>query len=170
MRALVPLLLVLAFSLARADTLNGRVVEVIDGDTLRIEIAGHGAAIIRLAWVDAPDRLQEHGEAARSALNALVGQRAVRVETVSEGRSAQKIATVWATPQEIPCRGDDCPKTLDVGHALLVQGAAWHDKRRLGQPMPSFNQYEQAEFQAKIRRRGLWAGKNPVPPWDWRPR
>ena len=34
----------------------------------------------------------------------------------------------------------------------------------------SLSAAEQAEFQAKIRRRGLWAGKNPVPPWDWRPR
>lgn len=168
--AVLPWLAVVACSAASADTLNGRVVEVIDGDTVRVETPGHGAVLVRLAWIDAPDRLQPHGEAARSALNALVGQRPVRLETVGDGRGPQWRATLWATPPEIPCRSDDCPKTLDVGHALIQQGHAWHDRRRLGQAMPAFSQYEQAEFEAKLRRRGLWAEKNPQPPWDWRPR
>lgn len=30
------------------------------------------------------------------------------------------------------------------------------------------SKYEQTEFEAKIHRNGLWAGTNPVPPWDFR--
>jgi endonuclease YncB( thermonuclease family) len=28
--------------------------------------------------------------------------------------------------------------------------------------------YEIAEFNAKVRRLGLWADTKPVPPWEWR--
>ena len=89
--------------------------------------------------------------------------------TVSEASGLLR-ATVWVTPQEIPCRSEDCPKTLDLGHAQITRGMAWHDRRSLGQPAQAFGQYEHAEFEAKVRRIGLWAAKNPTPPWDWRPR
>lgn len=154
---------------AAAETLLGRVSEVIDGDTLRVEVAGHGAVLVRLAWIDAPDRLQEHGEVARGSLNALAAQRMLRLETVGGGKG-QLRARAWVAPQEGGCGGDDCPQTLDLGQAQLARGMAWHDRRLLGQPMQSFGDYEQSEFQAKVRRRGLWAAKNPTPPWDWRGR
>jgi endonuclease YncB( thermonuclease family) len=28
--------------------------------------------------------------------------------------------------------------------------------------------YEDAERQARRKRRGLWSDPNPVPPWEWR--
>ena len=37
-----------------AEPLQGRVSEVIDGDTLRIEFAGRDSRILQLAWIDAP--------------------------------------------------------------------------------------------------------------------
>jgi len=168
-RPLMFAVLVSLAGVAAAETLHGRVSEIVDGDTLRVELAQRGPSLVRLAWVDAPDRLQEHGEAARASLNALAAQRAVRLETVS-GPPGLLRATVWVTPQEIPCRSEDCPKTLDLGHAQITRGMAWHDRRSLGQPAQAFGQYEHAEFEAKVRRIGLWAAKNPTPPWDWRPR
>lgn len=169
-RSLVGALLsVLGVASAVAETLTGHVVEVVDGDTLRVEIAQRGIARVRLAWVDAPERLQEYGETARASLIALSLQKAVRLETVGESQGTLR-ATAWVTPQEIPCRSDDCPKTLDLGHAQITRGMAWHDRRSLGQPLQAFGQYEHAEFEAKARRIGLWSAKNPVPPWDWRPR
>lgn len=153
---------------AAAETLTGRVVDIIDGDTLRVDVAGRGALIVRLAWIDAPDRLQEHGEAARGSLNALAAQRPVRLETFGGANKGTLRAMAWVAPES--CRGDDCPTTLDLGQAQVAHGMAWHDRRMLGQPMQSFGDYEQSEFQAKIRRRGLWSAKNPVPPWDWRGR
>ena len=32
------------------------------------------------------------------------------------------------------------------------------------------NQALPGEFEAKVRRTGLWADRNPTPPWDWQPR
>lgn len=168
-RVVGALLVLFGMATAGAETLSGHVSEVIDGDTLRVVLPPRGPALVRLAWVDAPDRLQAHGDAARASLNALAAQRAVRLETVGEAPGLLR-ATVWVTPQEIPCRSEDCPKTLDLGHAQITRGMAWHDRRSLGQPAQAFGQYEHAEFEAKVRRIGLWAAKNPTPPWDWRPR
>lgn len=149
---------------------SGRVVAVIDGDTLQVDVAGRGLANVHLAWIDAPERAQEAGEASRASLGAMAFGQEVRLESVGEGPGGTLTATVWAVPQSAGCRSADCPKTLDLGMAQLTRGMAWHDRRALGQPPQSLGQYEHAEFEAKVRRIGLWGARNPVPPWQWRAR
>ena len=156
-------------SVAAAETLEGHVTGIVDGDTLMVDVPNRGQLRVRLAWIDAPDRLQEHGEASRSGLNALAAGQGVRVETVAEAKGLQ-VAVVWVKAPDAPCRDAGCPKTLDLGLAQVARGLAWHDRRPLGQSPQAKGQYEHAEFEAKIRRVGLWSGKNPTPPWDWRGR
>lgn len=158
-----------AMALAQAETREGFVVSVESGDTLVIEDAARRRLQVSLAWISAPDRLQEHGEAARSSLNAMAAGQAVRLENLTEANGRWQ-ATVWGATADSPCRSIDCRKTLDFGLAQLTRGMAWHDRRRSGQAPQALGQYEYAEFEAKIRRIGLWAGKNPVPPWHWRGR
>lgn len=153
----------------QAETLEGLVAGVVDGDTLMVDVPNRGQLRVRLAWIDAPDRLQEHGEASRSGLNALAAGQSVRMETVVEEKG-QQVAVVWVRAPDAPCRDAGCPKTLDLGMAQVARGMAWHDRRSLGQSPQARGQYEHAEFEAKIRRVGLWRGKNPTPPWDWRGR
>jgi endonuclease YncB( thermonuclease family) len=140
-----------------------------DGDTLVVDIEGGGRRQFRLAWVDAPDLRQPQGEFSRASLTALAAARPALVEPVGEGKGGVQ-AVVRVTPPEVRCPTGDCPRTLDLGHAQLSRGLAWHDRRSLGQPTQSLGQYEHAEFEAKVRRIGLWADRNPTPPWDWRPR
>ena len=168
-RAALAFAVALSGGVSHAETLAGNVSEVLDGDTLRMEVTGRGSLLVRLAWIDAPDRLQEHGEPSRASLNALAAGQAVRAETVGEVKG-QQVAVVWARAPDAPCRDAGCPKTLDLGMAQVARGMAWHDRRSLGQSPQSLGQYEHAEFEAKIRRIGLWRGKNPTPPWDWRGR
>ncbi len=54
-RPLMFAVLVSLAGVAAAETLHGRVSEIIDGDTLRVELAQRGPSLVRLAWVDAPD-------------------------------------------------------------------------------------------------------------------
>lgn len=161
------LLLCLLAGIARAETLGGRVDAVVDGDTLRVDVPGRGQWQVRLAWVDAPARLQEHGEAARSSLGALAFGRAVLLENPQQSGSEWR-AVVRVAPPGVPCGNADCPPTLDLGLAQVERGMAWHDRRSSGQPAAAQAAYQQAEFTAKIRRLGLWSGKNPLPPWEWR--
>lgn len=158
-----------ALTLAQAETREGFVVSVESGDTLVIEDAARRRLQVSLAWISAPDRLQDHGEAARASLNAMAAGQAVRLENLTEANGRWQ-ATVWGASLDSPCRSNDCRKTLDLGLAQLTRGMAWHDRRVPGQAPQSLGQYEHAEFEAKIRRIGLWTGKNPVPPWHWRGR
>ena len=168
LRVLLPLLtLILSCAGAMADTFDGRVSAVLEGDMLVVDVPGRGPIKLRLAWIDAPERAQPAGEAARSSLGALSFGREVRIEHAGEGPGGLWHGVAWASSPDTPCRGTDCPKTLDLGMAQIARGMAWHDRRSLGQPAHSLGQYEHAEFQARIRRLGLWAEKNPVPPWQW---
>jgi len=150
----------------RAESLEGRVAAVVDGDTLAVDIPGRGQWQVHLAWIAAPARLQAGGEAARSALGALAHGRRVRLDDPLRDGGGWR-AQVWVAPPGGRCGHADCPPTLDLGLAQLEAGMAWHDRRRHGQPPAALENYRQAEFAAKIRRLGLWAGKNPSPPWSW---
>ncbi|MCP5267892.1 MAG: thermonuclease family protein [Zoogloeaceae bacterium] len=167
LRMILSCVLLLPMTVLQAETLEGHVVSVVDGDIINVEVATRGYHPVRLAWIDAPARLQDHGYAAAASLQTLAGGKRVRLEGIIEMQGYWQ-ATVWALPSGPSCSGAACPKGTDLGLEQVARGMAWHDQRRLGQPAPEFRQYQQAEFQAKIRRLGLWSGKNPTPPWDWR--
>ena len=61
MRPAVALLLILAHTVATADTLTGRVVRVTDGDTIVVLDDNNAQHKIRLTGIDAPERKQAFG-------------------------------------------------------------------------------------------------------------
>ena len=77
----------------------------------------------------------------------------------------------------------DCPKTdrynravcrlevdgVDANLAQIEAGMAWHYKDYAReQRAPDRRRYAQAEDEARQSRRGLWADRAPVAPWDFR--
>jgi len=67
------------------------------------------------------------------------------------------------------CRATRCPKTLDAGLAQLTVGLAWwYRKYSKDQSPEDAGRYEFAEQEARAKRAGLWADRQPVPPWGWR--
>ena len=54
-------------------------------------------------------------------------------------------------------------KTVDVNHALVVQGLAWWYRK-----YSDDKTLAKAEEAAREAHRGLWADESPIPPWDWR--
>lgn len=155
---------------ARAADIDARVIAVADGDTVIVIDAARTRHTFQLAGIDAPDRTQPFGDRAQQQLAALVSGMPVRIETRPGIGDARERAKIWTTPPNGQCRGNRCPKTLDVAFAMLSLGMAWATGGRTADTTPEERaQYAQAEFQAKIRRIGLWAGKNPRPPWESRP-
>ena len=67
-------------SLGKADTLSGRVVRVIDGDTLIVLDAAKTQQKIRLQGIDAPERGQPFGTKSKEHLSDLVAGKVVLVE------------------------------------------------------------------------------------------
>lgn len=51
----------------------------------------------------------------------------------------------------------------DVNHEMVATGMAWHYEK-----YDRSADLRDAEKAARAARRGLWADKAPVPPWDWR--
>jgi endonuclease YncB( thermonuclease family) len=165
--ALTPLLslLLLAVGPIVAETLDGRVVSVADGDTITILDDAQVRHRIRLAAIDAPEKGEPFGERSKQNLSQLVYGKVVRVDWQKQDRDGCLIGTVWAESPDMPCRDlPSCPKTLDAGLAQITVGLAWHFKRHADEQEPQQRgQYEFAEIEARAKKVGLWSDPNPVP-------
>lgn len=84
MKLAISLMLVVLFPFGvSADTLNGKVVKITDGDTLVVLDAGNTQHKIRLSGIDAPESNQPFGKRSKEALSALVGGQRVEVDWLS---------------------------------------------------------------------------------------
>ena len=147
------LLLVTAVT-AGAETLDGRIDRVVDGDTLMVLDGSNRQRAIRLLGIDAPELTQEFGQKALSGLSRLTAGQPVTAECHRLG------------PTDL-CRVRIGGK--DIALELVREGMAWWNPQHAGlQTNEERADYQQAEFNAKIHRLGLWNSKNPVPPWQWR--
>ncbi len=134
--------------------LPGRVVGVIDGDTLDVRLAS-GVLRVRLHAIDAPERGQPWGDAARRALTSLAFGRDIELEPIEQDRYDRQVARVWLDGSELNAE-------------LLRRGHAWVYRRYAGNP-----QYCELEAAAREARLGLWGLSEPgerVAPWEWRQR
>ncbi len=81
LRSFAALLLCLLFlPLAHAETFTAKVVKVLDGDTVDVLLDGNITRRIRLAGIDAPEKVQAFGTRAKQKLADLVGGQVVTVE------------------------------------------------------------------------------------------
>jgi len=150
---------------ARAEELAGRVIGVADGDTLTLLTADRRQHKIHLAGIDAPERGQQGAHRAKESLAGLVYERAARAECHGVDAAGGKVCKVWAQPSDCA----RCGLTLDVGLAQISVGRAWWARRDAGALSPEDRaRYQSEENEARLRKRGLWAQADPVPPWAWR--
>lgn len=154
-----------------ASTILCLVVAISDGDTLTARCPTDDAAHpyqqvkVRLAAIDAPERKQPYGNRARQALAELTFQKQVRLDCVKQDRYRRSVCNVWVAPASAP----NGPQTLDAGLAMVTQGMAWWYRAYAKEQTPEARgQYEFAEQEARAKRAGLWADRDPVAPWEWR--
>jgi endonuclease YncB( thermonuclease family) len=146
--------LLAAFSLCAAaeSTLSGRVVDVIDGDSIVVATSRHGQVEVRLAEIDAPEHGQPYGLESRQRLSALVGNAHVDLTLQTLDEHGRTVARVRA--------GD-----LDVCAEMVRAGAAWAYRRYLRD-----DALLSIEDDARRAERGLWQlpAAERIPPWEWR--
>ena len=141
---------------ALAQSVEGIIVSVVDGDTLLVTDGTGHQRMIDLFGIDAPELRQEFGAQARTVLSALALNQAAVIECREQDRRGRDRCVVFI-------RGSD------LGLAQVRAGMAWWNQfHLLRQTQAEQALYQQAEFNAKIRRLGLWNSKNPQPPWEWR--
>jgi endonuclease YncB( thermonuclease family) len=166
-RCLLVLGLLLAAAPLSADTLAGRVVAVADGDTITIRDGGRHRHTVWLAGIDAPKSKQPFAQASKQHLTQLVSDKDVSVEWQSRDRYGRIVGKVTLAAPDCP----GCTTRLDAGLAQLEAGMAWWDRDyRRQQTLEDQGRYEYAEFDARMKRVGLWQDPTPIPPAEWRKR
>ncbi|SHE71047.1 Endonuclease YncB, thermonuclease family [Desulfacinum infernum DSM 9756] len=132
---------------------TGRVVEVHDGDTLTV-LRGSETVKVRLYGVDCPEKSQEGGPEAMAFVVRMVQGRDVSVRPVTRDRYGRTVAWVQADGGLL-------------NEKLVASGHAWVYRRycKDGDRCRRLLKLEEA---ARDRALGLWAGMDPVPPWEYR--
>lgn len=150
-----------------ADTIEGRVVGVSDGDTITVLDSTKKQHKIRLSGIDAPEKAQPFGDQSKRNLSRMVFGKDVRVEWDKRDKYKRIVGKVWVQPESCP----SCPMTLDAGHAQITVGLAWWYKKYANEQSPQDSgAYEFSEQEARAKRVGLWSDPKQVPPWEWRRR
>jgi endonuclease YncB( thermonuclease family) len=135
---------------AENGSLDGELLWVMDGDSLRVRIAGEQVEV-RLADIDAPEHGQRYAWEAKLALIDLVRGKRLTLVPREIDRHGRMVARVWV-------------REIDVSRELVNQGAAWF--------YPAYAKdgtLRDLEQQARAAKRGLWGSDGPhLAPWLWR--
>lgn len=134
-----------------AEQITGRVVTVIDGNT--VEVAGDDKENykILLFGIDCPESEQAFGDQAKNLLEKLLLNRSVKITIQGKDRWGTRMGVVVLEGSE------DDPR-----YELLKEGLAWTAERNPIQELESIKE------QARQKGKGLWQNENPTPPWIFR--
>ncbi|EPC4825034.1 thermonuclease family protein [Salmonella enterica] len=135
-----------------AAEIRGKVIHVIDGDTIDV-LQDKIPVRIRLANIDAPEKKQAYGRWSANQLKGLVAAQPVTVTYTQTDRYGRIIGRVFTT------------NGTETSRFMVQSGAAWvYEHYNTDKALPAMQREAQAQ------KRGLWADSNPVPPWKWRHR
>jgi micrococcal nuclease len=130
-------------------SLEGRVVAVTDGDTIKV-LKDNKQHKIRLNGIDAPEMKQAFGRKSKEYLASLVAGKQVEVIVRDTDRYGRFVGDVFVAGKSA------CAE-------LVAAGFAWH--------YVEYSEDEELaalEKWAKAKKLGLWSDPHPVPPWDYR--
>lgn len=155
MKLLLPIF-ALVFSFPAWADFTGDVVGVADGDTITVLDADKVQHKVRLTGIDAPEKKQPFGNRSKQSLSDMVFNKIVIVETDKRDRYGRELGKVLAGGK-------------DANLEQVRAGMAWHYKAyKRTQSATDRQAYADAENDAKVAKRGLWADAEPIPPWEWR--
>lgn len=149
------IVIILLYIATTAYSLTGRVIKVIDGDTITVLKNSKTNIKIRLYGIDAPEKKQPFGQQARKVLARMIAGKTVEIEETGKDRYGRFVGIVQNAGR-------------NINSQLVKDGFAWvypaFCKR------PECSSWKSQEAEAKAARRGLWRDKQPIPPWKWRKR
>jgi endonuclease YncB( thermonuclease family) len=129
--------------------MTGRVVGVLDGDTISVLVNGREQRV-RLAEVDAPEKGQAYGQRSKQSLSDLVYGKTVTVLPVDTDRYGRTVAHVRIG-------------SMDASMEQVRRGMAWSYDQYVKDP-----NIRSAAAAAKQAKLGLWSEGNPTAPWIYR--
>ena len=163
-------LLFAAVSSPSAETLQGKVVKITDGDTVTIVDSKGFKHRIRLAGIDAPEKGQPYGGESTKNLGWLVYNKGITIEYSKHDRYGRIIGKILVDPGgDTFCLLIECVRKVDAGLEQIKAGMAWHYKRYQNeQSKKDRKSYSSFERGARKKQVGLWSDRKHTPPWEWR--
>jgi endonuclease YncB( thermonuclease family) len=152
-RLLLACVVLLVFPYSSFADFSGRVVSVLDGDTIEV-LHNLRPERIRLSGIDCPEKGQGYGNRAKQATSALVFGKEVMLLTHGLDKNRHTLADVIL------------PDGTNVNHALVKAGWCWWYRKYA----PENRELERLEKHAREAKQGLWINPAHVPPWQWRKR
>ena len=144
-------LLCLFLSTAIAQAWQGKVVRVIDGDTVIVLNIDNQQTKIRLYGIDAPEKKQAFGTKAKQFLSSLIFGKVVDVVDLGNDMYGRTVGKIYLDSQYINLRMVEC-------------GYSWHYRRYA----PKDSELSLAQDRARQQHLGLWADPTVVAPWNYR--
>ena len=133
------------------QVLDGRIIEVYDGDTATLLTKDDLKYKIRFFGIDAPEAAQDFGVKSRDALREKILGQDVTVKVAAVDTYGRSVGRVFRGGRYINLE-------------MAAEGMAWYyaDYAK--------NEYDLAAAQREAQQhsRGLWHTASPQPPWEWR--
>jgi endonuclease YncB( thermonuclease family) len=145
-----------SISVSTLPLIEGKVINVHDGDTVTVLDSNNKKIHIRLQGIDAPELKQEYGSDSQQNLSRLVFGKQVTIVWTKLDKYRRTVGTIMLDGQ-------------DMNIEQVKAGLAWHFKKYEDEQAPADRAtYAAAELQARAAKLGLWKDANPTAPGDWR--
>ena len=138
--------------------MNGIVIHVSDGDTLKIKTARNKIVTIRFYGIDSPEkefsgrwRAQPYNKLAKNFVSQMVLNKYVSVRLKNEITHNREVGEIFY-------------KGRSVNRELVRMGLAWWNKKY----EPFDLDLMRLEKIARSQKMGLWQDSRPIAPWVWR--
>lgn len=143
-------LVFLTYSCLILPIFQGKVVSIIDGDTI-IVLYNESKTIVRLNGIDCPEKSQTFGQEASQFISNLILEKTITIKNTGKDRYERVIGDIFLSDG------------LYINLELIKAGYAWWYRQ-----YSNSKELTQAELKAKISKKGLWSNPNPIPPWIYR--
>ena len=131
---------------------TGRVVELEDGDSGKA-LSGLNSIEFRLYGIDAPESDQPYGAQAKLVAARLLLWRQIEFKTMDRDQYGREVGLAYVNGR--------C-----INEELIRSGYAWVYPTYCKESFCS--DWAALEEFARSKKLGLWRGKDPVPPWQYR--
>lgn len=137
---------------SNADEIKGRVVRVLDGDTVEILTPEKKSLRIRMSDIDAPEKNEPFGMKSKQMLSDLIFGKDVSVTRLKIEKYGRTIGRIHLG-------------NTNINLEMAKKGGAWAYRQYL-----TDNAVAEAEDEARKKKLGLWSlqADQIIAPWDWR--
>lgn len=128
-----------------------KVTKVTDGDTYKAKLPSGKKITVRMEGIDAPEKKQKYWKESTEVLKQLIEGKYINLKVTGIDQYKRILAYTFLTLYQ------------EASFEMVLSGYAWHFEK--------YNKNEnlkKAQMMAKVKKIGLWADPNPVPPWDFR--